>query len=87
MRQVVNSGSGSVIMLVTLLGEWLTNGQCQHLPTRDENNFHFQIDHKEVFYDTKMLPDGAQVTAYIYNGTENREMRRQGVFSVGKSSA
>ncbi len=44
----------------------------QHLPTRDEDHFHFQINHAEIFYDTKLLPDGAEAVTYLFNGTMRR---------------
>lgn len=44
----------------------------QHLPTRDEDHFHFQINHAEIFYDTKLLPDGAEAITYIFNGTHRK---------------
>ena len=44
----------------------------QHLPTRDEDHFHFQINHAEIFHDTKLLPDGAEAITYMYNGTQRR---------------
>ena len=44
----------------------------QKLPTRDEDHFRFQISHADIFYDTKLLPDGAEVTTYLYKSMPRR---------------
>ncbi|ELU07201.1 hypothetical protein CAPTEDRAFT_98130 [Capitella teleta] len=46
--------------------------QSQHLPFRDEELFQFHINREEIFYDTKVLPDGAQMQAYLLRDQETR---------------
>jgi len=53
------------------------NGCCvritgQHLPTRDELDFQLHRNHPEIFYDTKLLPDGAEVTSYVLKRVTSR---------------
>jgi len=44
----------------------------QHLPTRDELDFQLHRNHPEIFYDTKLLPDGAEVTSYVLKRVSSR---------------
>ncbi|CAH1795624.1 unnamed protein product [Owenia fusiformis] len=39
--------------------------ESQKLPTRDESQFHYQMQQKEVFHDSMLLPDGAEIRAYL----------------------
>ena len=55
-------------VVLLLLPAALPAASSQHLPTRDEDNFRFQISHAELFYDTKLLPDGAEVTTFLHQG-------------------
>jgi len=63
-----------VHVFVTLL---LVNGCCQrtsgqrHL-TRDELDFQLHRNHPEIFYDTKLLPDRAEVTSYVLKRIPSR---------------
>jgi len=55
----------------------VVNGCCvrtigQHLPTRDELDFQLHRKHPEIFYDTKLLPDGAEVTSYVLRRVSSR---------------
>lgn len=60
------------ILLTLFMGEMGQVTQGQRLPTRDEKHFQFQISHAEIFYDTKLLPDGAEVSSYIFHNELNR---------------
>jgi len=44
----------------------------QQLPTRDELDFQLHRNHPEIFYDTKLLPDGAEVTSYVLKRVASR---------------
>ena len=59
-------------LILAVLVALLEQSTCQKLPTRDENHFHFQISQAEIFYDTKLLPDGAEVTAFLYKDIQKR---------------
>jgi len=64
----------AVYVIIALL---VINGCCdhtggQHLPTRDELNFQLHRNHPEIFYDTKLLPDGAEVTSYVLKKLTSR---------------
>ena len=41
----------------------VTSGQ--RLPSRDEEHFLYQLRHKEVFYDTRRLPDGKEMKVFL----------------------
>ena len=76
-RMVTNNMSGPLPRLllaaavaVTLVLMSPVNGQ--KLPTRDEDHFQFHISHAEIFYDTKLLPDGAEVMSYLLRGVWRR---------------
>jgi len=64
-----------LVSVLTLLV--VINGCCvrtigQHLPTRDELDFQLHRNHPEIFYDTKLLPDGAEVTSYVLKRISSR---------------
>jgi len=42
------------------------------LPTRHELDFQLHSKHPEIFYDTKLLPDGAEVTSYVLKRVSSR---------------
>jgi len=63
-----------VYVLILLL---VISGRCvrttgQHLPTRDERDSQHRIKHPEIFYDTKLIPDGAEVTSYVVKRVTSR---------------
>ena len=60
-----------VYALIVLL---VINGctTAQNLPTRDELDFQLHRNHPEIFYDTKLLPDGAEVTSYVVKRVTSR---------------
>ena len=53
-------------LLFILLLSLLPKTSSQKLPSGDESHFHFRISPAEIFHDTKHLPDGAEVTAYLF---------------------
>ena len=73
-HKVVKQTSRLVYVIVLLL---VINGYCvrttgQRLPTRNEFDFQLHRNHPEIFYDTKLLPDGAEVTSYILKRVTSR---------------
>jgi len=58
------------VFIVLLVINGGTTGQ--HLPTRDELDFQLHRNHPEIFYDTKLLPDGAEVTSYVLKRVTSR---------------
>ena len=55
---------GVLLLLAMFPGSGrVTSGQ--RLPSRDEEHFLYQIRHKEVFYDTRRLPDGKEVKVFL----------------------
>ena len=56
--------------IVLLVVNGCTTGQ--HLPTRDELDFQLHRNHPEIFYDTKLLPDGAEVASYVLKRVTSR---------------
>ncbi|XP_043827134.1 protein NDNF [Dromiciops gliroides] len=45
---------------------------AQKLPTRDEELFQMQIQDKAQFHDSSMLPDGAEISSYLFRDTSKR---------------
>jgi hypothetical protein len=64
----------ALIAVVVLLNAIVVRkSDSQRLPSRDEGSFLLQSRHPEIFYDTKVIPDGAEVTSYLLkNGTLRR---------------
>jgi hypothetical protein len=44
----------------------------QKLPTRDEGLFQMQIRDKTLFHDTSIIPDGAEISGYLFRDTPKR---------------
>lgn len=58
----------SVVLLVLLeLG-----ALAQKLPTRDEGLFQMQIRDKSLFHDSSVIPDGAEISGYLFRDTPKR---------------
>lgn len=57
-------------VFTTILG--ICNIWGQRLPARDEELAKFQAEHQELFYDTKVIPDGNQVSAHLYKREPKR---------------
>ncbi|XP_027709533.1 protein NDNF [Vombatus ursinus] len=56
-----------VLWLLLPLASW-----AQKLPTRDEELFQMQIQDKAQFHDSSMLPDGAEISSYLFRDTSKR---------------
>ena len=46
--------------------------QTQKLPTRDEGLFQIQIRDKALFHDSSVIPDGAEISSYLFRDTPKR---------------
>ncbi|XP_061540209.1 protein NDNF [Phycodurus eques] len=68
MRQCKGWRSG--LLLLVLLG--FLGTLAQKLPTRDEGLFQMQIRDKSIFHDSSVLPDGAEVSGYLFRDTAKR---------------
>ncbi|KAM9796737.1 protein NDNF [Syngnathus typhle] len=68
MRQCKGWRSG--LLLLVLLGVWGT--LAQKLPTRDEGLFQMQIRDKSIFHDSSVIPDGAEISGYLFRDTPKR---------------
>ncbi|KAK9398904.1 protein NDNF [Crotalus adamanteus] len=55
------------LFLLLPLSSWM-----QKLPTRDEELFQMQIQDKTFFHDSSVLPDGAEISSYLFRGTPKR---------------
>ncbi|XP_068960985.1 protein NDNF [Petaurus breviceps papuanus] len=55
------------LWLLLPLASW-----AQKLPTRDEELFQMQIQDKAQFHDSSMLPDGAEISSYLFRDTSKR---------------
>ncbi|TNN28271.1 Protein NDNF [Liparis tanakae] len=45
---------------------------AQKLPTRDEGLFQMQIRDKSLFHDSSVIPDGAEISGYLFRDTPKR---------------
>ncbi|XP_007432434.1 protein NDNF [Python bivittatus] len=61
------SCSISYLLLLLPFSSWM-----QKLPTRDEELFQMQIQDKTFFHDSSVLPDGAEISSYLFRGTPKR---------------
>lgn len=59
----------SVVVLLVLLG---LGALAQKLPTRDEGLFQMQIRDKSLFHDSSVIPDGAEISGYLFRDTPKR---------------
>ncbi|XP_067085995.1 protein NDNF [Osmerus mordax] len=55
------------LVLVLVLG-----AVAQKLPTRDEGLFQMQIRDKALFHDSSVIPDGAEISGYLFRDTPKR---------------
>ncbi|MBZ3875341.1 Protein NDNF [Sciurus carolinensis] len=46
--------------------------RAQKLPTRDEELFQMQIRDKALFHDSSVIPDGAEISSYLFRDTPRR---------------
>lgn len=61
------SSSPVCLLLALVLGT-----VAQKLPTRDEGLFQMQIRDKAVFHDSSVMPDGAEISGYLFRDTPKR---------------
>ncbi|KAF3834533.1 hypothetical protein F7725_027091, partial [Dissostichus mawsoni] len=64
----MRQGKGWMVLLV-LLGIGVS---AQKLPTRDEGLFQMQIRDKTLFHDSSVIPDGAEISGYLFRDTPKR---------------
>uniref|UniRef100_A0A8D2D1Q1 Protein NDNF n=1 Tax=Sciurus vulgaris TaxID=55149 RepID=A0A8D2D1Q1_SCIVU len=57
----------SLLWLLLPLGS-----RAQKLPTRDEELFQMQIRDKALFHDSSVIPDGAEISSYLFRDTPRR---------------
>ena len=48
------------------------SSRTQKLPTRDEELFQMQIRDKAFFHDSSVIPDGAEISSYLFRDTPKR---------------
>ncbi|XP_068175533.1 protein NDNF [Antennarius striatus] len=60
---------GWSVALLVLLG---LGTLAQKLPTRDEGLFQMQIRDKSLFHDSSVIPDGAEISGYLFRDTPKR---------------
>lgn len=58
------------LALLVLLG--MLGALGQKLPTRDEGLFQTQIRDKSLFHDSSVIPDGAEISGYLFRDTPKR---------------
>lgn len=61
---------GRSVVLLLLWG--LLGVLGQKLPTRDEGLFQMQIRDKSLFHDSSVIPDGAEISGYLFRDTPKR---------------
>lgn len=63
---------GWSVVLLVLLGLLGLGALAQKLPTRDEGLFQMQIRDKSLFHDSSVIPDGAEISGYLFRDTPKR---------------
>lgn len=58
----------SVLLLLLLE----LSAMAQKLPTRDEGLFQMQIRDKMLYHDSSVIPDGAEISGYLFRDTSKR---------------
>lgn len=48
------------------------SSRTQKFPTRDEELFQMQIRDKAFFHDSAVIPDGAEISSYLFRDTPKR---------------
>lgn len=69
-RMRLYKGQSVVVLLLLLWG--LLGALGQKLPTRDEGLFQMQIRDKSLFHDSSVIPDGAEISGYLFRDTPKR---------------
>lgn len=62
----------ALLALPGLLGLLALGSLAQKLPTRDEGLFQMQIRDKSLFHDSSVIPDGAEISGYLFRDTPKR---------------
>ncbi|KAL6107609.1 ndnf [Pungitius sinensis] len=62
----LRSWSAALLALLAL------GASAQKLPTRDEGLFQMQIRDKSLFHDSSVVPDGAEISGYLFRDTPKR---------------
>uniref|UniRef100_A0A674GWX2 Protein NDNF n=1 Tax=Taeniopygia guttata TaxID=59729 RepID=A0A674GWX2_TAEGU len=60
------------LLLLLLLLLLPLDSRPQKLPTRDEELFQMQIRDKAFFHDSSVIPDGAEISSYLFRDTPKR---------------
>ncbi|XP_035271034.1 protein NDNF [Anguilla anguilla] len=61
------------LLLVLVPVVFLVGGvRAQKLPTRDEELFQMQVRDKALFHDSSVVPDGAEISGYLFRDTPKR---------------
>ncbi|XP_054646743.1 protein NDNF [Dunckerocampus dactyliophorus] len=68
MRQYQGWRTGFLLLLLV----FLQGAVPQKLPTRDEGLFQMQIRDKSLFHDSSVIPDGAEISGYLFRDTPKR---------------
>lgn len=66
-RMLLLHCSMSYLLLLLPFSCW-----TQKLPTRDEELFQMQIQDKTFFHDSSVIPDGAEISSYLFRETPKR---------------
>ena len=61
------AGWAAVLSLLVGMG-----ALAQKLPTRDEGLFQMQIRDQTLFHDSSVIPDGAEISGYLFRDTPKR---------------
>ncbi|XP_006629719.1 protein NDNF [Lepisosteus oculatus] len=64
----MGSFPASVVLLLALT----LSARTQKFPTRDEELFQMQIRDKSLFHDSSVIPDGAEISGYLFRDTPKR---------------
>ncbi|XP_030643137.1 protein NDNF, partial [Chanos chanos] len=65
-RMRLKTGSLGLVLMLIL------EAVSQKLPTRDEGLFQMQIRDKALFHDSSIVPDGAEISGYLFRDTPKR---------------
>lgn len=72
MRQCLGAQARRLAPTPALLMVLVLGALAQKLPTRDEGLFQMQIRDKALFHDSSVIPDGAEISGYLFRDTPKR---------------
>lgn len=72
MRQCLGAQARRLAPTPALLMVLVLGALAQKLPTRDEGLFQMQIRDKSLFHDSSVIPDGAEISGYLFRDTPKR---------------